>query len=102
MNNLQIGKKIKTLRKTKKITQKELGKLLGYSEAHISYIESGNRTISFKDLNKITKIFNIPHEHFADTKTSMMHFRGSLDNNNNNNNFVDNIIEDFKKFAKKQ
>lgn len=46
---------MKKLRKAKKLTQKELGELVGISEAQINLIENGKRSPSFETLLKIAE-----------------------------------------------
>lgn len=55
--------KIRTLRKAKKISQKELAKKIGYkSGTGYHYIESGKRSIKAETLAKIAEILEIPVE----------------------------------------
>lgn len=93
-----VGKKIKKLREFRGITQKKLGDFLGFSEAQISYIESGSRKISNEDLNKIAEILNFSINDFI---LSNNHFRATKVSEG------DEIIskemwDDFIDFAKKQ
>lgn len=50
---LEVGEKIKTLRKQKKLTQKMLAKKLNISQQMISRIESGRENVSLLTLKKI-------------------------------------------------
>lgn len=96
-----MGEEIKNLRKRRNITQKELGDFLGYSEAHISYIESGKRNINSEDLRKIANFFKVPSDYLLPKQTNFVNFR--YDNNNGDEEDINNnLISDFKKFAKKQ
>lgn len=57
-NNL--GKRIKILREKNNRTQTELGKVLNLPKQSISRIEKGRRKVSPKELDKISKYFDIP------------------------------------------
>lgn len=46
---------LKELRKEKNVTAKELGKMTGYSQSHISGIENGLKKINNRFLNKYIK-----------------------------------------------
>ena len=50
---------LRYLRNRKKLSQTELGKLLGRDHTTISGYESGKRTPSLSDINKMTEIFHI-------------------------------------------
>lgn len=52
MNN-NIGENIKTIRKTKGLTQKQLGQLLGVSQAAIGQFESGKSNLTIDTIKKI-------------------------------------------------
>ena len=57
-NNL--GDRVKILREKNDCTQTELGKVLNLPKQSISRIEKGRRKVSPKELDKISKLFNIP------------------------------------------
>jgi len=97
-----VGKKIKELREINKITQKKLGEFLGCSEAHISYVESGNRSINPDDLKKIANLFNVPMDSFLISPDFCNnHFRASRVNNGQEI-LDEDMWSDFINFAKKQ
>lgn len=96
-----IGEKIKTLRRLKDITQKELGDFLSCSEAQISHIENGNRKISVDDIHKIANFFNVPHDYFFPKQENFVNFRYD-DKNGHDENINKDLISDFKKFAIKK
>lgn len=54
-----IMNQIKLLRKAKKITQKQLGDVLGVAESTISMYESGNRQPDVDTMRKIADYFNV-------------------------------------------
>lgn len=55
-----LGERIKILRENKNRTQTELGKVLNLPKQSVSRIEKGRRKVSSKELDKISKFFNIP------------------------------------------
>ncbi len=96
-----LGKKIKKLREFYGMTQKRLGELLDYSEAQISYIESGDRNVNYDDLKKIANLFNVSVEMFsAPLSPGNNHFRSSkmVDGCG----LADEEMENFIKFANRQ
>lgn len=54
-----IGKKIKTLRLAKGLSQKKLAEYINESREHISCIERGKNLASTETLYKIAKFFEI-------------------------------------------
>ena len=56
--NIKVGKMIKTLRKERKMSLRELAKEVGVSFANISYIENGKIETSKKILRKISEVLN--------------------------------------------
>ena len=59
-----IGKKIKILRVSKKITQGKLAKMIGAKQSEISKWESGKALISLKNLILLSEIFDVSLDHF--------------------------------------
>ena len=98
-----IGKRIKKLRESYGITQKKLGEILGYSEARISYIESGKRPINKLDLHKIANIFKVSVDYFLSSPNISYsnHFRA--EKTDEGKEIIDNsIMSDFEEYARKQ
>lgn len=62
MRKLYISKNIKHLRKQKKITQEELGELIGVKKAAISTYEIGRNFPSVEALLKLVELFKINME----------------------------------------
>lgn len=70
MDKIQIGNRIREIRKLHKLTQKELGDLIGLSQTAISMIEKGDLSISLDSLYKlceeckisITEVLNVESE----------------------------------------
>jgi len=60
-----FGRRIKTLRQAKGLTQEELGKLAGLDYKHLSAIERGAKTSSFDAVERLAKAFDVAyHELF--------------------------------------
>lgn len=57
---MDIGSKIKELRESKGLTQKELGKRIGVTAVTITRYERGDRNPSIEMLNKIADALNVP------------------------------------------
>lgn len=60
-----ISDGIKKLRKERRLTQWELAKLLGLSQAHFSKIERGQGTISAEQLINLVQKYNLPLSYFT-------------------------------------
>jgi transcriptional regulator with XRE-family HTH domain len=58
---LELAKKIKELRLTKKLTQEEVYNDTGI---HVARIEQGKRNVSFTTLKKLTKYFEVSLKYF--------------------------------------
>lgn len=50
---------LRELRKSKKLTMKELGKMVDVSESMIGLIEKGKRNPSYETLLKLTEVFDV-------------------------------------------
>ena len=60
MNNLKLfGKRIKELRKNKKLTQEQLGELVGIDFKQIGNIETGTYFTTMPTLEKIAKALDV-------------------------------------------
>lgn len=62
---MNIGNTIRSLRKKRGITQKELSKLCGISQTYISQIENDARNPTLNTLDIIGKSLKVPHEIIA-------------------------------------
>ena len=62
----QVGKRIKTLRKTLNISQEEFAFKCGMDRTYITSLENGKRNISIVNLEKIAKVFNMSISEFFD------------------------------------
>ena len=89
-NNL--GDSIKILREKNNRTQTELGKLLNLPKQSISRIEKGRRKVSQKELDKISKYFDIP--------SIFIQKEGWIDNEHRNRlpSFVGSFINGLEQF----
>lgn len=63
---LDMGEKIKTLRKKKKWTQKQLADKIGIKESGISQYEKNLRLPSLEVLKKLCYVFDISADYFLD------------------------------------
>jgi transcriptional regulator with XRE-family HTH domain len=63
---LEIGKKVKQIRESKKMSVRELSKRLGMDHSYLSRMENGNRPIKTELLIKIAQILDTPIEDFFD------------------------------------
>ncbi len=59
-----VAENIKNLRKSKNITQGELGKILGYSARTVSDWGKGNTEPNITAIKNIIKYFDITYEEF--------------------------------------
>jgi len=63
---MTIGERIKAARKEKKLTQKRLGELLGYTgrsaELMVQHWERGRRQVPIEVVKPMSKILDIPLE----------------------------------------
>lgn len=56
----EIGLRIRTMRKSRDMTQEDLGKALGQSASSITMYETGRREPDFETLEALADIFNVP------------------------------------------
>lgn len=62
---LEIGAKIKTLRKGRKLTQEELAEKLGITRATVSNYEVGRRSPHITELKRIADFFGVGVDYFG-------------------------------------
>ena len=91
-----LGKKIREAREEKRITQKELGKRLGYSPMAISHFENGIRELKFSDIQKIASILNKELSFFLSSDTTLFRSEKTFDPD------VEKSLKDFDKFINKK
>lgn len=70
-----VGKKLKSLRKNKKITQKQLADRTGLSPSLLSQIENGQIAASLTTLDKLSSSLNIKISYFLDEETDQSRVR---------------------------
>jgi len=63
---MKLQEQIKIARRQRNVSQKELAKYLGYTEAQICHFEKGNRKIKAEDLHKIEKYLDVNFSTFFD------------------------------------
>ena len=63
---MKYGKKIATLRKSKNMTQEELGKVLNVTYQAVSKWERDESLPDFEMMSRIAKYFNVPLSYFTD------------------------------------
>jgi len=68
---IDYNKKIRSARKMRGLTQKKLGELLGYSEAHICHFEKGNRSLTQEVIKKLEDVLEISLEGLDDYSVKM-------------------------------
>lgn len=69
--NIILGQKIREIRKSKKISSKELGDFVGVSEQAISQYERGLRNIPLENLIKISKALRVTISELTENKYSI-------------------------------
>ncbi len=67
---LELGEKIKQLRKRRNLKQDDLANALELSRSQISNLESGRRNLSLKQLEKLCEYFQIDMSYFLMSKTT--------------------------------
>ena len=65
----ELGFRLKTLRQTHRMSQEQLGEVLGTSYQQIQRYESGVNRISPEKIYACAKIFQTPVSYFFDTQT---------------------------------
>ena len=54
-----FGKKVKSARKQKSLTQEALAEMIGVSSTYIGFIEQGQRTPSIKTADKLARVLGV-------------------------------------------
>ena len=63
---MNIGERIKDLRKNKELTFREVSEMTGMSTGYLSNIEKNNKRPSVKTLEKLAGAFKVPVAYFTD------------------------------------
>ena len=65
-----LGKKVKTLRKRRRLNQDDLAEFLNLSRSQISNLESGRRNLSLRQLEKLCEYFKVDMSFFLMSETT--------------------------------
>ena len=79
-----IGRKLQKAREAAEISQKELAKKLGYTQASLSNYELGKRRLYLPDLKRISKILSKPITYFLEDS----------DDNQSSNDDLNSILKE--------
>lgn len=108
-NKKEIGNRIRELRKSKNISQQELGKVLDKSHAAISDIELGKTELSVSDLTSISSFLGVSVSSLIDEAGtnaipdySFSHFRSSKDTSPEEMQEIDKASDAFDAEMKKR
>ena len=66
----EIGLRIRTMRKSRDMTQEDLGNALGQSASSITMYETGRREPDFETLEALADIFNVPLAYLVSDNSS--------------------------------
>lgn len=91
-----LGQKIKETRKSKKLTQKALGELIGKSPEAVRKYETGERQPPLSVLYDICKALDVPVKSFIPEEDGLLHAKLKIDEMRYNTTFesgVSNILE---------
>lgn len=87
-----IGEKVREAREERKLTQKDLGDVLGYSAMGISHFENGIREMKISDIQKLSDFFGKSVSYFLSPGLVMFRADGKHEA------AVTKSINDFDKF----
>ena len=62
----EIGTRIRTMRKSRGMTQEDLARAIGQSASSITMYETGRREPDFETLEALADVFNVPMVSFVD------------------------------------
>lgn len=65
MNDLNIGKKLKNLRKGRKLTQADAAEQMGVSRCTVSNYECGRRSPHLSELKRIAEFYGVGLDYFG-------------------------------------
>jgi len=76
---MEIGEKLKKVRKDNKITQEELAKRLNVSPKTVVFWESGKSIPSSKNITSVCNIFNLPNNYFMKELTKISPYSSPIE-----------------------
>ena len=97
---VSLADKLKKLRKSKNITQSELGKAIGMSSSVITHYESGDRMPSFDVLIKLAYFYGVTTDYLLGINDRKILSIDILGFNDGQVQSLLNIINEFKKTIK--
>lgn len=59
LDNMRLGKRIKSIRKLRGVSQMELSEIIDCSPNHLSYIETGNRSLSLASFVRLANALGV-------------------------------------------
>lgn len=65
MDNVELGKRIKDLRKSRNLKQDDLAAILEISRGQISNLENGRRSLNLTQLEKLCSLFKVDMSYFG-------------------------------------
>lgn len=65
MDNSELGKRIKELRKSRNLKQDDLALKLNISRGQISNLENGRRSLNLRQLETLCSLFNVDMSYFG-------------------------------------
>lgn len=65
MDNKELGKRIKELRKSRNLKQDDLASMLEISRGQISNLENGRRSLNLSQLEKLCSLFRVDMSFFG-------------------------------------
>ena len=78
MNNYEIGKRIKELREQTDLRQNQVAAYLGVDQSYLSKIESGERSISVDQLDRLAELYGCDLAIINDSSTTAKPIQISL------------------------
>lgn len=68
MDKMEIGKKLRALRQSKRLSQGEVAEATNIIRSSLSYFESGKRIPSLTQLQALAEYYNVPLDYFGVVK----------------------------------
>lgn len=72
--NKAIGKRMKFLRKSKKLSQSQVGEMMGVTFQQIQKYEKGDNALSLKRAEQFVRLFNLTLPYLTDDIDKSMHY----------------------------